>query len=74
MTIKIKKSESKPESKEILAEAIVRIGQALKNLDKNGLNRHAIEVLIQYETKISFRDIKDVLNALGRLEGWYCRK
>lgn len=71
--IKVVKNAEKPESKEILAEAIVRIGAALDALSKSGLNERAIVVLIQAETKISLRDIRDVLGALRKLKGWYCR-
>jgi len=62
-----------PETKEILAEAITRIGTAFEELQKSGLNRKAIIVLIQAETKLPRRDIETVLNALPRLKGWYCR-
>jgi hypothetical protein len=72
MAISVKKS-TPPESKEILAEAIIRIGEAFDSLQKNGLNKHAIIVLIQAETKLSQRDIKTVIDALPRLRGWYCR-
>ena len=74
MSVRIKKNEVAPESKEILAEAIVRIGDAFAKLQESGLNREAIVVLIQDATKISKRDINEVLNALNKLRGWYCRK
>ena len=71
--IKVKKSEP-PESTEILAEAIVRIGDAMNKLTKDsGLNERAIIILIQAETKLARRDIVVVLNALKRLRGWYCK-
>lgn len=74
MTISVKKNDEKPETKEILAEAIVRIGEGFDKLQKSGLNRKAIIILIQAETKLSQRDITTVLDALPRLAGWYCRK
>ena len=70
--VKVKKSEP-PESKEILAEAIVNIGGAFKKLQTSGLNKKAIIILIQAETKLPQRDIKLVLDALPQLERWYCR-
>ncbi len=73
MSIKIKKNEENPESKEILAEAIVNIGAASKKLLASGLNRDAIVVLLHDATKISKRDINIILNGLTRLEGWYCK-
>lgn len=74
MNIKIKKNEVEPESTEILAEAIVRIGEGFKKLESSGLNQRAIVVLIQDATKLSKGDIETVLDALPRLAGWYCRK
>ena len=70
--VKVKKSDP-PESKEILAEAIVNIGNATKKLQENGLNKRAIIILIQAETKLAQRDIRLVLDALPQLERWYCR-
>ena len=72
MTVKVIKSDP-PESTEILAEAIVRISAAFDALQKSGLNRKAIVVLIQAETRIAARDINAVLDAMARLKVWYCR-
>lgn len=72
MAVKVKKSDP-PESTEILAEAIVRIGESFDKLQKSGINRKAIIILIQAETKLPRRDITTVLDALPRLRGWYCR-
>jgi len=72
--VKVIKSEP-PETTEILAEAITRIGDAMNKLSKDsGLNERAIIILIQAKTKLSRRDITTVLDALKRLRGWYCRK
>jgi hypothetical protein len=73
MSVRVKKSDP-PESTEILAEAIVRISEALDSLYKSGVNRDAIVILIQAKTKLSRRDIEAVLNAQKRLAGWYCRR
>jgi transcriptional regulator CtsR len=72
MAIKITKS-TPPESKEILADAIVRISEAFTKLSASGLNRDAIIILLHDHTKISKRDIKLILDSLSRLRGWYCR-
>ncbi len=72
MNYSIKQPE-KPITKEILAESIVRIGSAFNALKSSGLNEAAVIVLIHDATKLSKRDIKDVLDALSRLKGWYCR-
>ena len=71
--VKVKKTEEKPETTEILAEAIVRIGEAFAKLQESGLNRKAIVILIQAETKLSRHNIEMVLDALNKLRGWYCR-
>lgn len=73
MPVKVTKSDP-PETTEILAEAIVRIGDAVEKLNKSGLNRKAIEVLLHDATKVARRDIKIILDSLPRLRGWYCRQ
>ena len=73
MGIKVKKNEENPESKEILAEAIVRIGEGFEKLKKDGLNEEAIIILLRHHTKVGKRDIELVLNGLRRLASWYCR-
>lgn len=73
MSIRIKKNEEKPESTEILAEAIIRIGDGMDKLSKSGLNKKAIIALIQDQTKLGKNDIETVIDALQRLKGWYCR-
>jgi hypothetical protein len=72
--IKIKKSEDKPETKEVLADAIVRIGRGFAELHRSGLNREAIVVLLHSKTRISKSDIYTILDGLEQLEGWYCRQ
>lgn len=74
-SIRIKKNEEKPESKEILAEAIIRIGSALDDLRKNGINERAVIVLLHdaINAKVGKNDIKLILNTLPKLRGWYCR-
>jgi len=72
--VRVKKTEEKPETKEILAASIVSLGQACERMKKNGgLNRRAIVVLLHDATKISKRDIEDILDAMTRLESWYCK-
>lgn len=71
--IKIVKNKVKPESTEILAEAVIRIGENFEKLQKNGLNTRAVVALIYDYTKISKRDIQAVLDSLAKMKGWYCR-
>ncbi len=74
MAVKIKKNPEKPETTEILAEAIVRISEAFDKLLQSGLNEKAIIVLLQDRTKLPQRDIASVLEHLRTLAGYYCRK
>lgn len=71
-SVRIVKSDP-PESKQILAEAITRISDGYTELLRSGINRKAIVILIQAETRLPQRDINTVLDALPRLKGWYCR-
>lgn len=73
MTVRVKKSDP-PETTEVLAEAIVRVGEALAKLKESGLNEKAIIVLVHDHTRIAKRDIKTVLNSLATLRGYYCRR
>lgn len=69
-TVKVVQSEP-PVEKEVLAAAIVNISGAIAALNKSGLNRAAIEVLLAHETKISRRDIRIILDALKTLRSRY---
>ena len=71
--IKVKKNAEKPESTEILAEAIIRISQAFEKLKASGLNENASVALIYDSVNVSKRDIRLVLDSLRKLKGWYCR-
>lgn len=71
--IKIIKNEDKPEPTEILAEAVIRIGENMEKLQKSGLNNRAIIALVYDYTKIPKRDIEAVIGSLAKLKGWYCR-
>lgn len=70
--IKLKKSDP-PESKEVLADAVVNIGKATKKLLSSGMNEKAIIVLIHDYTKLPKSTIKTVLHSLPQLERWYCK-
>ena len=70
--VKIVKSDP-PETKEILADAIIRISDGFTALQKSGLNMRAIILLIKDQTNLPMRDIELVLKTLPRLKGWYCR-
>ncbi|MEO1658131.1 MAG: hypothetical protein AAFR65_10435 [Pseudomonadota bacterium] len=70
--VSVKKSDP-PETTEILAEAIIRLGDGMQALTKSGLNRRAIVTLLHDKTKISKTDINAVIDGMAQLRGWYCR-
>lgn len=70
--IKVKKSDP-PESKEILAEAIISIGDAVNKLKSSGINEKAVIVLIRDKTGLPKGTIKTVLDSLPQLQRWYCK-
>lgn len=70
--VKVVKSDP-PETKEVLAESIVKLGQALEHLNSSGMNRKAIVLLLQDATRLPKRDIELVLRAIPQLKAWYCR-
>ena len=71
--IKVVKNKEKPEPINILAEAIIKIGNNFEALSQSGLNREAIIILIHDHSKVSKRDISIVLENLRLMKGWYCR-
>ncbi|KKL91676.1 hypothetical protein LCGC14_1892280 [marine sediment metagenome] len=71
--VRVVKNPDEPETKEILAEAVVRISKALTVLQESGLNEEAIVVLVRERTKLPKGAIRDVFAALRQLRGWYCR-
>ena len=72
-TVRVKQPDP-PVSKEILAEAIVRIGEAAERLQQDGgLNKRAVVTLLADYTRMGKREIETVLDALPRLRSWYCR-
>lgn len=73
MRVSVKKSDP-PETTEILATAIVKIGDNMKALLDSGLNKRAVIVLLHAETKLPQKTIQAVLDALPQLRSWYCNK
>ena len=67
------KGASTPATKEILADAILKISDAAKSLDKSGLNRRAIVALIADDTKLGKGTIVTVLNSLEDLAKNYAK-
>ncbi len=57
--------------REILADAIVKIGEGFERLSKSGLNRRAIVVLVRDASGVTKGDVHKVLDALENLRGLY---
>ena len=75
MIKKVKVIESEPpETPEVLAEAIIKISSAMRSLLDSGINRHAIVILLQADTKLSRASINLVLDSIDELEDLYCIK
>lgn len=72
--VKVIQNDEKPIEREVLAEAIVRIGDAMKRLNASGLNRRAIIALINDDTKMGKGTIECVLDSLSTLSSTYCKK
>ena len=62
-----------PIDKEVLAEAIVRLGQEIGKLNSSRLNRDAIVILLQHHTKLPQRDIRAILDAIPQLQKAYLK-
>lgn len=60
-----------PIEKRVLADAIVAVSKAMTDLQKSGLNREAIVVLVCNDTKLARRDVNAVLDALRILKARY---
>lgn len=70
----VKQEPEKPVEVEVLARAIVEIGNAAKRLAASALNRKAVIVLLAHETKLPQGTIKSVLDGIADLESTYLRK
>ena len=77
--IKVIKNAENPEPTPVLAEAIIRISDAITELNKSDLNERAIITLIvdgssKYKThRISKETVHLVLDTIRELRGRYCR-
>jgi len=63
-----------PETTEILAEAIIRIGSSIDELNKNGINKKGILILLRHNLNMPMYKIETVLDALPELVKLYCVK
>lgn len=65
--------QAEPVAEESLAEAITAISAGVKRLERSGLNRLAITVLVAHHSKVSHRNITKVLDSLDKLASQYTR-
>lgn len=72
-TVAVVQDPDKPVPREILAEALVRIGEAFVKLRASGLNRRAIVLLVSESSGQTRGAVGDVLDALESLSKDYCR-
>ena len=77
MAIKILKNEEKPETPEILAEAILKVAEGFEKLLNTQLNERAIISLLMgmpgMSGQVSKSQVKLILKNLKTLKGYYLR-
>lgn len=76
-TIKVKVSESEPESLEILAKSIIDVSEAAQKLLNSRLTTDAIVLLIQHNMStaaVTRKQISLVLETAGKLKQIYLKK
>ena len=70
----VKQDPNKPPiGKEVLAESITRISDAVDRLLSSGLNRRAVIALLHDKTKVRKSEIETILDGLESLKKDYCR-
>ena len=80
--VKVIKNKEKPETTQILAEAIIKISDAMEKLSKeSGLSEEALIILIQANSsglggsgKPSRTVVRTILESMKTLRGYYLRK
>lgn len=72
-SVAVIQDEEKPVPRPVLAEAIVKMSEAARELAASGLNEQAVVVLLAHKTKYSASVIKAVLLGLRDLRDTYCR-
>lgn len=75
MSVKIIKNLEQPETTEILAEAIIKIGEAVDRFQKSNLTESALVTLLADMPNSPGKPaIRAVLENLKTLKGYYLRK
>lgn len=65
--VTLAQNEAAPVSREVLAEAIVKLSDAAVALRNGGLNQRAVVVLLADKTKLSKQTVKVVVDAIAQL-------
>lgn len=63
-----------PVPAEVMEQAIVEIGKAMKRINETRLTRRAIVVLIHHHSKVALGTVELVLNNLDALEDTWLKK
>jgi hypothetical protein len=71
--IVVKQDQDEVVPAEVMAQAIVDIGRAMKALSGSRLNARAVRVLLHDATGLPMRSIKAVIDALNDLERIYLK-
>lgn len=58
---------------ETLANAIIKLGDAVRKLDKSGMNKRAIIILLHHTTNMSQKNIALILDAIPKLQKTFCK-
>lgn len=71
--VKVTLTEGNPEPVEIMAQAIIRISDAMLRISNSGLSERALVVLIKDYSGVPQGDIRRVLTALKDLKRMYTK-
>lgn len=76
--IKVIKNEEKPETPEILAEALIQIGKGFEAFSNSRLTQRAIITLLldlpELRNKVSRTEVELVVNNLPKLSSYYIKR
>lgn len=62
-----------PVDKDVLAKAIVDVAEAMRRLQRSGLNKKAIVVLVSHDAKVPQGTVKVIMESLEFLAATYTK-
>ena len=71
--VNVIQNDESPVSADVLAEAIIEIAAAMKQIASSRLNRKALMVLVNYKTGVGMSSVSAVLDSLDSLERNYLK-